>query len=221
VTSGDCALVKVGDTEVLIDAGSKRDSAITLVPYIKQYCTDGILEYVIATHAHEDHIAAFVGYNGTDGIFFVTAPPEMGFYLKERTFQPQIAKEAMEQGYVVVCVQRKGYWTRGGHYLLLEEMFEDGTIQVRDSNIFNYGRLEKHREDRFPWTTVPPSACGYWIFENKITAIPACSRCGDPQGTCDSMVQGDYTCEKCIAALRRRSTFLALTGEEMGTVIPQ
>ena len=159
--------------------------------------------------------------NGTDGIFFVTAPPEMGFYLKERTFQPQIAKEAMEQGYVVVCVQRKGYWTRGGHYLLLEEMFEDGTIQVRDSNIFNYGRLEKHREDRFPWTTVPPSACGYWIFENKITAIPACSRCGDPQGTCDSMVQGDYTCEKCIPALRRRSTFLTLTGEEMGTVIPQ
>lgn len=54
---------------MLIDAGSKRDSAATLVPYIKQYCTDGILEYVIATHAHEDHIAAFVGYNGTDGIF--------------------------------------------------------------------------------------------------------------------------------------------------------
>lgn len=156
--------------------------------------------------------------NGTDGIFFVTAPPEMGFYLKERTFQPQIAKEAMEQGYVVVCVQRKGYWTRGGHYLLLEEMFEDGTIQVRDSNIFNYGRLEKHLEDRFPWNTVPPSACGYWIFENKITAIPACNRCGDPQGTCDSMVSGDYTCEKCFPALRRRDSFLALTGEDMGSV---
>ena len=67
--SGDCALIKVGDVEVLIDAGPKRDAAAVLVPYIQQYCTDGILEYVIATHAHEDHIAAFVGTSGSDGIF--------------------------------------------------------------------------------------------------------------------------------------------------------
>ncbi len=67
--SGDCTLIKVGDTEVLIDAGSTRGSAAVIVPYIKQYCTDGILEYVIATHAHEDHIAAFVGEYGTDGVF--------------------------------------------------------------------------------------------------------------------------------------------------------
>ena len=58
--SGDCTLIKTGNTEVLIDAGSTRGSAATIVPYIKQYCTDGVLEYVIATHAHEDHIAAFV-----------------------------------------------------------------------------------------------------------------------------------------------------------------
>ena len=68
-TSGDCTIIKVGNTEVLIDAGSTRGSAETLVPYIGQYCTDGILEYVIATHAHEDHIAGFVGDDGTDGVF--------------------------------------------------------------------------------------------------------------------------------------------------------
>ena len=67
--AGDCTLLKTGDTEVLIDAGSKRNSAAALVPKIKEYCTDGVLEYVIATHAHEDHIAAFVGNNGSDGIF--------------------------------------------------------------------------------------------------------------------------------------------------------
>ncbi len=67
--AGDCTLLKTGDTEVLIDAGSKRNSAATLVPKIKEYCTDGVLEYVIATHAHEDHIASFVGVNGSDGIF--------------------------------------------------------------------------------------------------------------------------------------------------------
>lgn len=67
--TGDCTLIKVGDTEVLIDAGSRKGSAETLVPYISQFCTDGTLEYVVATHAHQDHIAGFVGTSDADGIF--------------------------------------------------------------------------------------------------------------------------------------------------------
>ncbi len=67
--TGDCTLIKVGDTEILIDAGSRKSSAGTLVPYIRQFCTDGVLEYVIATHAHQDHIAGFIGTNSADGIF--------------------------------------------------------------------------------------------------------------------------------------------------------
>ena len=67
--TGDCTLIKVGNTEVLIDAGSRKGSAATIVPYIQQYCTDGVLEYVIATHAHQDHIAGFVGTTTADGVF--------------------------------------------------------------------------------------------------------------------------------------------------------
>lgn len=67
--AGDCALIKTGNTEVLIDAGSRQSSAEKIVPYIKQFCTDGVLEYVVATHAHQDHIAAFVGTNDAPGIF--------------------------------------------------------------------------------------------------------------------------------------------------------
>ncbi len=59
--TGDCTLIKCGDTEVLIDAGSRTSSADTINEYIGRYCTDGKLEYVIATHAHQDHIAGFVG----------------------------------------------------------------------------------------------------------------------------------------------------------------
>jgi beta-lactamase superfamily II metal-dependent hydrolase len=66
---GDCTLIKTGNTEVLIDAGSVESSAGTLVPYINQYCTDGVLEYVIVTHADADHISAFVGTKSVDGIF--------------------------------------------------------------------------------------------------------------------------------------------------------
>lgn len=57
--TGDCTLIKVGDTEVLIDAGSRANSAPTIISYVNQFCTDGTLEYVIATHADQDHIAAF------------------------------------------------------------------------------------------------------------------------------------------------------------------
>ncbi|MCI8500027.1 MAG: MBL fold metallo-hydrolase [Clostridia bacterium] len=67
--AGDCTLIKVGDTEVLIDAGSRQGSAGTIVPYIEEYCTDGVLEYVVATHADQDHIAAFVGTKEAKGVF--------------------------------------------------------------------------------------------------------------------------------------------------------
>ncbi|MCM1295367.1 MAG: MBL fold metallo-hydrolase [Muribaculaceae bacterium] len=59
--TGDCTLIKCGNTEVLIDAGSRQNSAVTIKNYVDNYCTDGVLEYVIATHAHQDHIAGFVG----------------------------------------------------------------------------------------------------------------------------------------------------------------
>ncbi|MBQ7948548.1 MAG: MBL fold metallo-hydrolase [Clostridia bacterium] len=59
--TGDCTLIKVGNTEVLIDAGSRKGSAPTVSAYIDEYCTDGVLEYVISTHAHEDHISGFIG----------------------------------------------------------------------------------------------------------------------------------------------------------------
>ena len=66
--TGDCTLIKTGDTEVLIDAGSREGSAATIVPYVEQFCTDGKLEYVIATHAHQDHIAGFVGTKSAPGV---------------------------------------------------------------------------------------------------------------------------------------------------------
>lgn len=67
--TGDCTLIKVGDTEVLIDAGSRANSIPTLTSYIDQYCTDGILEYVIVTHAHRDHFVGFATGVNTDSLF--------------------------------------------------------------------------------------------------------------------------------------------------------
>lgn len=65
--TGDSVYIKAGETDILIDAGSRYDSASTIEKYVKQYCTDGKLEYVVATHAHQDHIEGFVSGSGNGG----------------------------------------------------------------------------------------------------------------------------------------------------------
>ncbi len=59
--SGDSVYIKAGDNDILIDAGSEANSVDEIKDYVNQYCTDGKLEYVIATHADSDHIAGFAG----------------------------------------------------------------------------------------------------------------------------------------------------------------
>lgn len=68
--AGDCVYIKAGQTDILIDAGSRQSSATTIAAYVDQFCTDKKLEYVVATHADQDHIAGFVG-SDNKGIFDV------------------------------------------------------------------------------------------------------------------------------------------------------
>lgn len=67
--TGDSTYIKAGDVDILIDAGSRQGSAATIAAEVNKYCTDGKLEYVIATHAHQDHIAGFTNTKSNDGIF--------------------------------------------------------------------------------------------------------------------------------------------------------
>lgn len=67
--SGDCIYIKAGDADILIDGGATKNSASVITQYVNQYCTDGIIEYAIITHADQDHIAAFVGPSGGKGLF--------------------------------------------------------------------------------------------------------------------------------------------------------
>ena len=63
--TGDCTYIKAGETDILIDAGSKTDSIATISAYIDQYVSDKKLEYVIVTHAHQDHYAGFTKREGS------------------------------------------------------------------------------------------------------------------------------------------------------------
>ncbi len=67
--TGDAIYIKAGETDILIDAGSRGNSADDIKKYLDNYISDNTLEYVIATHAHQDHIAGFVGTSEIKGIF--------------------------------------------------------------------------------------------------------------------------------------------------------
>lgn len=67
--TGDCTFIKAGENDILIDAGSRSSSIPVIDAYLKQYVTDGTLEYVIVTHAHEDHYAGFATSEAVDSLF--------------------------------------------------------------------------------------------------------------------------------------------------------
>ena len=67
--TGDCTYIKAGENDILIDAGSKTSSIETIDAFLKQNVADGKLEYVIVTHAHEDHYAGFATNENIDSLF--------------------------------------------------------------------------------------------------------------------------------------------------------
>ena len=67
--TGDCVYIRKGNVDILIDAGSKWSSISTISKYLDRHMTDDVIEYVIVTHAHEDHYAGFATNENTDSLF--------------------------------------------------------------------------------------------------------------------------------------------------------
>ena len=67
--TGDCVYIKAGENDIIVDGGSRTSSVDTIKNYVNQYVTDGKLEYVIITHNHQDHIAAWAGDNSHGSLF--------------------------------------------------------------------------------------------------------------------------------------------------------
>ena len=67
--TGDCIYIKAGDTDIIVDGGSKTSSTSTIINYVNQYVTDRTIEYAIITHADQDHIAAWSGNNDSYSLF--------------------------------------------------------------------------------------------------------------------------------------------------------
>lgn len=184
---------------------------ITTMAMLATYMTDTVLTPdMLAARYPEYHDAS-----GTRGELFRYTPAEMGFYLEKTSNSINEVIQALQNGQRVISLQHLGVFTSGGHYLLLQQYYEeDDTFQVRDSNIYNYARLSGHKIDKFTRSDILSGSATFYIMQKKITRIPACSRCG---AECEEqapqlLLTEDYICEKCAPALLRRSTFQALMG---------
>lgn len=189
----------------------RNGCGITTFAMLATYMTDTICTPAMMA----DRFPQYQASGGTDGTIFRNAPAELGFYVQDGPANLETSIEALKNGQRVVNLQRLGHFTRGGHYLLLQAYNEaDDTFQIRDSNVYNYGRLEGHKVDYFTRANILSGCQNFYIMQRKITRIPACTRCG---GTFDdhgpALLVQDYTCEKCAAALSRRNNFLSIMAE--------
>lgn len=67
--TGDCTFIQVGTVDILIDAGSRTGSIPTISKFLKEHMKDDLLDYVIVTHAHQDHYAGFATGTNTESLF--------------------------------------------------------------------------------------------------------------------------------------------------------
>ena len=152
------------------------------------------------------------GLHGTDWKMFTEAPPELGYHLNKRSSLWKDVEEGLQNNRMAITLQVKGYFTRAGHYLVISELLDDGKVVIRDSNIFNYGRLKEHKEDKFNHQKLLPNSQGFWIYEEKVVTVPTCSRCGNHQQDVSHRLfqNDDYICHKCVPAMTRRAVFMDL-----------
>ena len=178
---------------------------ITSLAMLSSYMTDTELTPPIMCERYGSYCSDW----GTDYMIFRREPPNMGYYLREQVFDPDVALAALEEGYPLISCQVKGYWTTKGHYIVVEKIDEKG-VQVRDSNIYNYRRVPAHKTDRHTWDAVKGASVSFWIFEKKQVRSELCQRCGNPEKYSGTILTGDYLCERCSKALVRRNFYLGL-----------
>ncbi len=157
----------------------------------------------------------FCTNEGTNYMLFEIAPAEMGFFMEQKiSFDWPAVWEQLESGRVVANLQYKGYWTRAGHFLMLQRFNEDGNVVTRDSNILNYDRIPAHMQDAHATDSFLAAGFHCWVYQPKVTRIPTCVRCGeDAQGVPFAMFTQDYLCTKCTAATARREGFVLACGD--------
>ena len=151
---------------------------------------------------------------GTAHTMLLEVPIALDFYGIKKTSSWAEAKAALENGHMIITLQHGGFWTSKGHYVLVTGMTEDGQVTVRDSNLYNYGKLAGHKTGSFDLAKIPANASIYWIYEKKVVNVDTCSRCGTSKTVDENpalaMFTTDFHCTKCQNALARKAAYVDL-----------
>ena len=121
----------------------------------------------------EDLAKRFGGYNTPDGSawsLFEDVAEYMGIGFQEQTGDWETAKAALENGQLVICSQKKGLFTNGGHFILLRRVTEADKVIVFDPNGGNWDKNETMKEgfkNGFSEEQIYKTAKQYWIFSEK------------------------------------------------------
>ena len=78
-------------------------------------------------------------------------------------------EQALRDGCIVISNQRKGVFTKSGHYIVLTGITEDGKVMVNDPNGANWTdpSMIDGFENGFKHTDVSYTSAAYWIYQPK------------------------------------------------------
>ena len=166
--TGDCTLIKVGNTEMLIDAGSKASSIGAIKDYVDTYCTDGKLEYVVVTHAHEDHYAGFATNENTNSLFDI--------YDVENIidFGSGTNKTTANKMYANYVRERDAEKAAGANYIPVQDFFKAENPEERrfelgtSTGVFVEMLYHKFYDSEEAHTENDYSVCLQIVYEEKI-----------------------------------------------------
>lgn len=94
----------------------------------------------------------------------------LGIGFQETTYDTEKVMNALANGQVVICLQRRGLFTGGGHYIVLTGLTKNGRITVNDPNGKNWTKnktLQAGFEKGFKPSQIWEDGGPYWIYEAK------------------------------------------------------
>ena len=104
----------------------------------------------------------YVNGSGTSWSIFAPAAAQWGVSCRGIGKDAELMQEALSQGKLVVASMGPGTFTRGGHFIVLTGITDDGKIKVNDPND---NSSKQHINQAFAVSLILRESKAMWVFE--------------------------------------------------------